>query len=101
MQLSRDAPAWHLAQPLQDAWPLAEYWREQQGVRKCVPLGQAELVLREERKAQVLPLQEQQSWEPEVLSGRPAPLREPEAPALTVLHWVRQGQRVSPPQEEH
>jgi hypothetical protein len=64
-----------------------------------VPQGQAELVLREERKARVLPLQEQQAWRPEVLSGRPVPLREPEALALTVLHWVRRAQRISPLQE--
>ena len=67
--------------------------------RGRVPPGQVELVLRQEGKEQVLPLQEQQAWQPKVLSGRPVPLLEPEAPALTVLHWVQRAQRVSPLQE--
>ena len=69
--------------------------------RGRVPPGQVELVLRQGRKAQVLPLQEQQAWQPEVLSGRPVPLLEPEAPALPVLHWVRREQRVWQLQEAH
>ena len=69
--------------------------------RGRVPQGQVELALRQERKAQVWPLQEQLAWRPEVLSGRPLPLLELEAPALTVLHWVRRAQRVSPLQEAH
>ena len=58
--------------------------------RGRVPQGQVELVLPKGRKAlpKVSPLQEQQAWLPVVLSGRPVPLREPEAPVQPLSHWV-------------